>query len=212
MDSGRTVQNKLFRMLTGIIKIILLLLFCLFFTIMEVIGQQMYSDYEGYSVHYFIYKDGILDTNSVNPFPDKVNNSSTCVKYIRSREEIYDNIKMHLKLKMADAERYATYHGNPPKIKLKVYSTAPVGTEIEIQLGKRSEIAYPDGVYSQFQSKTTKQNQWEELEFLFATRPEGSKVDKDEIDQVTLLFAPDSKANYTFYFDELRGPELLKEE
>jgi hypothetical protein len=174
------------------------------------VGQVIYTNHQGgRAVQYFGQYNGILDSTALNPKPDEINSNETCIKYRRSKEEIYDNIKIQLKGKLSNVVSYATYEGNPPKISMKIYSTAPVGTQIEIQLGKKSEVAYPDGVHSQYQAVTKKQNQWEVVEFLFAQRPEGSKVSDNEVDQLTLLFAPKTETNYIFYYDELKGPELI---
>jgi hypothetical protein len=174
----------------------------------DVISQTVYNDHQGNALHTFGQRNGILDTTAVNPKPGEVNNSETCVKYRRSREEVYDNIKLELIGSLTNVMSYATYEGNPPKIKMKVFSTAPVGTSIEIQLGKKSETAYPDGVHSQYQAVTKKQNEWEEIQFQFSQIPEGSKVKENEVDRITILFAPNSETNYVFYYDDLTGPEL----
>ncbi|MDQ3192572.1 MAG: hypothetical protein M3Q58_13345 [Bacteroidota bacterium] len=177
-----------------------------------VLSQQNYNGHEGTAFHYFGFCNGILDSAAVNPGPNHVNNSEYCAKYRRNKEEIYDNIKLQLHAKLNEVESYATYEGDPPKITIKVFSTAPIGTQIELQLGKVSEIAYPDGVHSQYQAKTSKQNEWEELTFLFAQIPQGSKVDAMEVDQITILFAPQSQINNVFFYDDLTGPGFLTTE
>ena len=179
---------------------------------LNVDAQQNYNNHEGSTYHKFGERNGILDSSAVNPQPNPVNLSSTCVKYRRSKEEIYDNIKLTLDSRLKNVTEYATYEGNPGIIKMKIYSTAPKGTTVELQFGKKSEIAYPDGVHSQYQATTTKQNEWEELSFKFAQIPEGSKVNDGEVDQVTILFAPNSKTNDIFFYDDLTGPQLSKVE
>jgi hypothetical protein len=190
-------------------RIILLLIF-LVCVGKESLSQMVYNNHEGLAYHLFGQRNGILDSTALNPQTNAVNNSPTCVKYRRSKEEIYDNIKLDFLKPLVDVSPYATYEGNPPKIKMKVYSSAPVGTQIEIQLGRLNEIAYPDGIHSQYQGFTKKQNEWEEVEFLFAQIPEGSKVSATEVDQITILFAPRSETNYVFYYDDLTGPEITK--
>jgi hypothetical protein len=171
-------------------------------------SQMIYNNHEGKAYHTFGQRNGILDTTAVNPKPCEVNNSETCVKYRRSKEEIYDNIKLELNSSLTNVMSFATYEGNPPKIKMKVFTSAPVGTPIEIQLGKKNEIAYPDGIHSQYEAVTKKQNEWEVIEFMFSQIPEGSKVNDNEVDQITILFAPKSETGFVFYYDDLTGPEL----
>jgi hypothetical protein len=169
-------------------------------------AQQPYDNFEGNSVVcYNVKKGGALDTTAANPAPDKVNGSAKCAKYVRGKQE-YDNIKMCTKAKLGDISSYATYLGQPSKIKMKVYTTAPVGTLVEIHLQKKTGNAYPEGTHSQFQAYTTKSGEWEELEFKFAETPKGSKTTAEEIEQVTLLFAPGSKSKDVFYFDDITGP------
>jgi hypothetical protein len=149
--------------------------------------------------------NGILDSSANNPKASEINPNELCIKYIRSKEEVYDNIKLNLKHKLNDVSTFATYEGNPSKIFMRIFSTANVGTQIEIQFGKRGEIAYPDGVHSQYQGHTKKQNEWEIVEFLFAQIPNGSMVNNNEIDQITILFAPKTETNTVFYFDGLEA-------
>jgi hypothetical protein len=171
-------------------------------------AQQNYFSGDTEKFFWFSQFNGILDSTATNPSLEEFNSNPFCIKYRRSKDEVYDNIKLKLKGRLKEVENYATYEGVPPKIKMKIYSTAPVGTMVELQLGKASEIAYPDGVHSQYQTFTKKQNEWEEVEFLFATIPNGTKVSNAEVDQITILFAPKSQRNDVFYFDDLSGPKV----
>jgi hypothetical protein len=93
---------------------------------------------------------------------------------------------------------------------MKIYTTAPVGTMIEILLGDKSKNnTYPGGTHSQYQAYTTVSGAWEELEFKFAQIPEGSETPATGIDQVTLLFNPNSSSSDTYYFDEISGPQIV---
>ncbi|MBA3664929.1 MAG: hypothetical protein H0W61_12075 [Bacteroidetes bacterium] len=171
-------------------------------------SQQIYDTFEGGSmVHYNLKKGGKMDSAFVNPSKDKVNPSEKCAMYSRSRIR-YDNIKMNLQGILSEAEQYATYQGVPKKIKLKIFTSAPVGTLVEIHLGKNTGNAYPEGTHSQYQAFTTVSGKWEELEFKFSQIPPGSKTSPSEINQVTLLFNPYMNTSEIFYFDDLAGPSL----
>jgi hypothetical protein len=173
-------------------------------------AQQVYDDVEGKKVIYYGWKNGVIDTTVKNPAPNKINNSSRCVKYIRNRGQKFDNLKMPLKGLMTDVSSYATYVGVPPKLKMKIYTTAPVGTMVEILLGNKSlNNTFPAGTHSQYQAHTTVSNEWEELEFKFAQIPEGSETSATNIDQITLLFNPNSNTSDTYYFDEISGPAVM---
>lgn len=169
-------------------------------------SQMVYDDHEGNSlVTYTAPKAARIDTMALNPAQDEINPSAKVTKYVRSRMR-YDYIKLNPKGKLINVASFTSYEESAPKFKMKIYTTAPVGTLVEIQLGKKSLTAYPDGTHSQYQARTTKTNAWEELEFTYALTPKGSKVGPDEVDQVTLLFNPNTYANGTYYFDDLTGP------
>ena len=140
-------------------------------------AQQTYDTFEGERfVTYFTPKNwGKLDTVAANPAADSVNQSSRCASYKRSRQR-YDYIKLYPSVKFADVEQYATYDDNAPKFKMKVFSTAPVGSLIEIQMGKKTGNAYPEGTHSQYQAFTKTTNQWEVVEFKYSQTPKGSET------------------------------------
>ncbi|MGZ6539726.1 MAG: hypothetical protein ACXVEB_15230, partial [Bacteroidia bacterium] len=143
------------------------------------------------------------------------NRGGKCAKYVRNGEKKFDVVKMSFNKKLSDSSvsAYATYLGIPPKFKMKVYSTAPVGTLVEILLGsKNGNNAYPAGTNSQYQAYTTVTNAWEELEFKFSQIPKGSETSTSQIDQLTILFNPNSTTSDTYYFDDITGPSLAKKE
>lgn len=179
----------------------------------SMIGQPVvYDDFEGKKMMMYGSKNTMLDTMAKNPAIDKVNSSAMCAKYVRNREKKFDNIKMALPRKLMDVSPYATYTGNPPKIKMKVFTDAPAGTLVEILLGSKGRNnEFPEGTHSQFQAYTTKSGVWEELEFKFSQVPKGSQTTSVEVDQVTLLFNPNSSTSHTYYFDDLTGPGMMSE-
>jgi hypothetical protein len=169
-----------------------------------------YDDFEGKKSVFYRDKSGVLDTTAKNPKPDAVNGSAHCALYVRNGTKKFDNIKMELKANLSDVSAYATYLGEPPQLKMKIYTSAPAGTLVEILLGRKSgNNDYPAGTNSQYQCYTTKSNEWEELHFLFSQVPQGSETSMTQIDQVTLLFNPNSSSSDTFYFDEITGPPMV---
>lgn len=173
-------------------------------------GQQVYDNYEGISqVTYYTIKSARFDSVAVNPAQDGKNPSGYCAKYTRSRQR-YDYVKIFPKGRLGEVESYASYDPNAPKLRMKVYSTAPAGTLVEIQLGKKTGPAYPDGTHSQFQAYTTTSGQWEELEFNYSQTPRGSDTGPKEVDQLTILFNPNTNTTHTWYFDDLEGPPVTE--
>jgi hypothetical protein len=172
-------------------------------------AQQIYDDFEGNRVLHYGERTGVLDSAAKNPAPNAVNNSQKCGLYVRNGAKKFANIKMSIPQKLTGVDAYATYLGIPPKLKMKVYTGAPVGTLVEILLGsKRGNNDYPAGTHSQYQAYTTKTNEWEELEFKFSQIPQGSETSATQIDQVVLLFNPNSSTSDTYYFDDLTGPTV----
>lgn len=173
-------------------------------------SQTVYDNFEGNKVISYSAKNGVLDTTVANPAPDDVNKSAKCAMYVRNRAQKFDNIKMPLNGKLSDVSNYATYVGVPPRIKMKIYTTAPVGTLVEILLGDKSlNNTYPGGTNSQYQAHTTETGKWEEMEFKFAQIPEGSETPTTGVNQLTLLFNPNSTTSDTYYFDDITGPEII---
>jgi hypothetical protein len=171
--------------------------------------STLYDNFEGNKSVRYGERSGVLDTVAKNPAPNSVNSSAKCALYVRNGSKKFDNIKMGLTKQIADVEKYATYLGIPPKFKMKVYTSAPPGTLIEILLGaQRGNNDYPAGTHSQYQAYTKTSNQWEELEFLFSQIPQGSETPVGKIDQLVLLFNPNSSNSDTYYFDDLTGPPL----
>ena len=169
-----------------------------------------YDNFEGNKYVCYPSNSVSLDTLTKNPKPNDVNSSSTCAKYKRNPDKKFDNIKMCLPANLADVSAYATYTGTPPKIKMKIYTSAPPGTLVEILLGSKGHNnEFPAGTHSQYQAYTTKSNQWEEIEFKFSQIPKGSETSAAQVDQMTLLFNPNSSSSDVFYFDEIQGPQLV---
>lgn len=185
----------------------------IFFYAGSIFGQSVtYDNFEGNKICFYGVKNGTLDTVAKNPAPDKINSSPKCAKFSRNSEKKFDNIKMVFSRKLTDVGPYATYAGNPPQLKMKVFTNAPAGTLIEILLGSKGRNnEFPEGTHSQFQAYTTRSGGWEELNFKFSQIPLGSQTSATEVDQVTLLFNPNSSTSHIYYFDDLSGPGLVSE-
>jgi hypothetical protein len=173
--------------------------------------SQTYDNSKGAKSLHYGEKTGTLDSLAENPAPGNVNSNKKCVKYVRNKDKKFDVLKMNFTGKLSDSSvsAYATYLGTPPKLKMKLYTNAPVGTLVEILLGNKSgNKSYPAGTHSQYQAYTTVTNSWEELEFKFSQIPKGSETPPSEIDQMTLLFNPNSSTSDTYYFSDITGPVL----
>jgi hypothetical protein len=171
--------------------------------------EQVYDNFDGNRVIAYGERSGVFDSLAANPGPNVVNKSAKCGMYVRNSARKFANIKMNLTHNLTGVEAFATYEGIPPRMKMKVFTSAPPGTLVEILLGnRRRNNDYPAGTHSQYQAYTSVSNEWEELEFKFAQIPQGSETAADQIDQVVLLFNPNSSTSDTYYFDDLAGPAL----
>lgn len=188
-------------------KLILLIIIVNIFG--SALAQQNYDDFEGSKHQNFGPMSGTLDSMHVNPNQDTINSSTLCARYIRNDTVSFDNIKMYTYSKLVDVSPYASSSISAPKITMKLYTTAPMGTFIELQLGKKADDVFPSGIHSVYQAVTSVQNAWEELEFTFNQIPPGSAVSATDIDKIILLFYPYSFSPDTFYFDDLTGPDLM---
>lgn len=190
----------------------LLLSSCLFAVGFMAAQSQTYDTFEGKKLVQYGARTGVLDTLAKNPAVNEVDSSGTCALYVRNGTKQFDNIKMSLSGTLTGVNAYATYEGVPPQLKMKIYTAAPAGTLVEILLGcKGRNNEYPAGTHSQYQAYTSVTNAWEILEFKFSQIPEGSETTASQIDQITLLFNPNTTTSDTYYFDDITGPGLAVE-
>jgi len=169
-------------------------------------SKEIYMDFDGKSKAHIKAYVGSLDTLSENPFKRGNNKSDHCAKYLRKASNQYDNIKIYTDTRLTDVAKYATNRGFPPKLTMKVFTSARPGTIVELQLGSSKDDTYPGGVHSQYQAAVTQTNKWEELTFNYLMTPKGSKVSAEEIDKIVILFAPGTRTGGMYFFDELQGP------
>jgi hypothetical protein len=91
------------------------------------------------------------------------------------------------------------------KFYIDLYSKAPPCTQIILQLDSLTTANpnnYPNGRHSRYIATTTKQDEWERLEFDFLDRPDSSLPD-NAVDSVALFFSPGLKRADSYYFRNL---------
>jgi hypothetical protein len=167
-------------------------------------GQHNYCDFEGNKSISFAFWNGQLDTMKPNPATNPVNISAHCGKYIRDTAR-YDNIVMLPYSTLMDVTPYAIAGTGAPKFQLKVYSSAPAGMRVDLNIGARSNTVYPAGIHSIYSATTTTQHAWELLTFNFVQTPPGSSTTPTSIDKILLFFHPNSHVKDTIYFDDPSG-------
>jgi len=143
---------------------------------------------------------GVYTAQVANPSATGVNTSAQVGRYVRNSGELYD-VLFYKDVAINNVENF---RNGKSAFKLQVYSSAPVGTMISLQLETSASVPsnYPTGRHSLYQVATTKQNQWETLEFSFVSRLDALAEDAD-VNNMVILFSPNSNNGSTYYIDNL---------
>lgn len=144
--------------------------------------------------------DGVYTTVS-NPSPTGINTSALSGKYVRNSTVQYDYILYNT----AAITNAADYKTKTKKFYLDIYTAAPIGTPIFIQLENGSTATstnYPTGRNSRYTAYTTKQNQWERLVFSWLDTPDPGTSDAS-VNHLLVLINSNSLTGDTYYIDNL---------
>jgi beta-glucanase (GH16 family) len=163
--------------------------------------ERIHEDFQSNRNVLYPLKTGVLTEAVANPSATGINTSAAVGKYVRNSSELYDvlNIK---NVTITNANDYV--YGRK-KLSFDIYTSAPVGTKISMQLENSlvtTATNYPSGRHSGFKATTTVQNKWETIEFEFEKiiDPNTSAL---SINNVVVLFESNSNSGATYYFDNL---------
>ncbi|WP_420459627.1 family 16 glycosylhydrolase [Neolewinella sp.] len=147
----------------------------------------------------FNFATGIL-TEQANPAPDSLVGATQVGEYVRAAGSQYD-VLIYDVSSITDAGLFVT---GEQRFYIDLYTTAPVGTEILLQLetGSASGENYPTGRHSRYQATTAVQNGWQRLYLPLLDRPDPNANDAG-VTRLILLFAPNSNTGDTYRFDNL---------
>ncbi len=186
-------------------------------------AQVLYDDFEtngntafgsGSKFNYISSSDGAIELNTANPSVEAGNTSATVAHWQRPAAG-HQATQFALFQTMTDVSLYASNDPGTPKITMKTYTDAPIGTEVLITIGSRTNTNYPSGVYTTFITQTTAQNSWEELTFNW--NPGGvydgapmnfGPVAPTDCGRLVVQMDGAGANAYNLYFDDLHGPEL----
>ena len=163
--------------------------------------ERIYEDFQANRNVVYLNKTGVLTEAVANPSATGINSSALVGKYTRNASELYDvlNIK---NIVISNANDYV--YGRK-KLSFDIYTAAPVGTKISMQLENSlvtTATNFPSGRHSGYKATTTVQNKWETIEFEFE-KVIDANTSALSINNVVFLFESNSNSNATYYFDNL---------
>jgi hypothetical protein len=155
-------------------------------------SQSLPINFEGdVTTSDFVDFDGGTATVTTNPNPSGINTSSSVARIVRSGGTIWSGSKIIL----TDNLDFSVL----TKIRMKVFTTAPVGTTVKFKLENDSSGVDVDAF-------TTVSGAWETLEWVFVGTA-------NNFNEIIFMFdygnVGDGSANSTFYFDDIeqvQGP------
>ncbi len=161
--------------------------------------QGVIDNQETLRTTYWVGGNGTYKSAINNPAKDVTNNTNLCNRYYRNGNVTYDALILNADI-IRDAK---AFEDGTLILKMKLYTTAPIGTEVNINFENRalSQLDYPSGRRCVLQAKTTKTRAWEELTFKLILKPD-NKTPEGSINQLVVLFAPNTNNTDVFYFDE----------
>jgi len=167
-----------------------------------IIATDILQNYDGVNK---IIKGTTTGTYSVvgNPGSNSVNSSANVARYVRNVTEQYDVLFFNTQNTIEDA---GLLKNQTKKIMIDVYTSAPVGTVVSLNLENSATSLpanFPVGRNSNYVAITTKQNQWETLTFYYNSSPDEGTSNL-AINQMVLLFNSGSYTSDTYYFDNIR--------
>lgn len=142
---------------------------------------------------------GTFTDNDHTPSFDEFNESHIVGKYVRNGGQLFDVLFYDIS-EIKDGSAFVL---GKKKFYLDIYTNAPIGTQIILQLENKNRANannYPTGRHSRYTVTTSKQNAWNRLIFDFLDQPDPS-TSHQSINQLVLLFAPNTTTGHTYYFD-----------
>ncbi|AXT53862.1 T9SS C-terminal target domain-containing protein [Aquimarina sp. BL5] len=159
------------------------------------------ADYDGINQLELFFENGEYTPNVTNPTPNDINNSAKVARYERGTFELYDVVSFNTNA----IEDSSPFIDGDNIFFMDVYTSAPVGTEISLSLenSEGSDSDFPAGRNSQYASVVKEQDQWHTIAFSYTTSPD-SGTSNLSINEISILFDPNSNTSETYYFDNLR--------
>jgi len=144
---------------------------------------------------------GVLTEAFPNPLQDAFNASAFVAKYERDVTETYDVLGVN----DIGLESALEYESSTNVFFMDMFTTAPIGTQITLQLENSSLNVgvYPQGRRSSYIGYVTQQNGWHTVRFNYSAIISSGTL-PDQVDHIALLFDPGHKTGDVYYFDNFR--------
>jgi len=171
-------------------------------------AQTTWDNFEDQRKGTYGFINGTFLPYNQNLLADAVNPSLVAAQYTRNPAELFDVIVID-----APMQDLSDYISGAKQMSIDVWSPAP---GITVQITLENSIAaepqnFPTGRHSIYLTQTTVANTWETLTFSFDQQPDPSILNTN-VDRLVLLFAPNTQTDDTYFFDNLRGPEIVGDE
>jgi GH24 family phage-related lysozyme (muramidase) len=182
------------------------------FLVQQASAQSLLDNFENTRLLTYPAAGGVFTAGVANPGTNAVNPSPTCASFARNAAIQYD----YLVIKTTSGNNFvsvADYAAGTKRISLKFRSPAAgVAVQLVLQNGAKVASGYPNGNFGgAFNATTTVANAWEVLTFTYTAGAGGAfdpTVSATDVDQMTLLIAPNTTNGSTFYLDDITGPEV----
>jgi beta-glucanase (GH16 family) len=172
-----------------------------------VVATDILENYDGTSRLAFdaTLTNGTYTPALANPSATAPNTSAKVARYVRNSAEQYDVLFFTAGTPGSVIEDASLFKDQTNQILVDVYTTAPVGTPVVLNLQNKAAAAssYPAGRNSSYEARTTRQNAWETLTFSYTSSPDAGTANVS-IDQLAFLFANNSLTGATYYIDNIR--------
>jgi beta-glucanase (GH16 family) len=148
------------------------------------------------------FSTGVLTEKKPNPSKDAINGSALVGEYKRNGASQYDVLVYDVK----DIKDAAEYVNGQKVFAIDVYTSAPINTEILLQMENKARAAgnYPTGRHSRFTATTKKKNEWHKLYFTFLDKPDNG-TSNAAIDQFVFLYSSNTFTADTYYWDNFES-------
>lgn len=173
------------------------------------VESQIIENYDDQRHLNLVWTGEVYNQAIANPYPTGINTSAKVGQYVRHAGNANDWLVVDL-LTPIDAKALK----QKSKIfALDVYTNAPAGKVVTIGLEAGSLATsgnWPTGRHSDYASAIKVQNEWQTLKFIYSSSADGSTPD-NLVNKMILTTNQGQGGDYTYYFDNLRVLELVKD-